>query len=158
MEKLISILEYFHTNYPIMAALTLAASGGAIIDITRHAIRSLREHTGDFSGKWKGSLYDETGSNIVKVDRYKIKQRGNVLLGKIVRISPLEQCHRKWSFIGRIVGNDFIAIFWSNDRGVFSYGCWLMQLKSDFMFSGYYLRPAFEKLPIVPIKIDLQKE
>lgn len=112
--------------------------GAVLVFLVQKAYQYLTEIRAPYTGIWYDSIYDEQG-NVIKKDMLNIRQRGDILTGKITRISPIEQQHRKWLFSGRLRGNHFFAVFWSISHDVQSYGSWYLTQIDDDHFTGYYL-------------------
>jgi len=132
--------------------------GAAFVFLAQFLYRFINERYAPFTGLWENHIYNEKGE-IIKRDLIKVKQRGEILHGVISRFEPEDQIHRQWKMIGRIRGQDFFAIFWSIDPGVYSYGSWYVRQRGDYHFEGYYLKfvEEEEKYGIKPIRLDFNK-
>ena len=109
-----------------------------------------------YSGKWRDEIYDEKG-NIIKRDIFYLKhhKRNNRINGKISRIAPVEQIHRKWKCTGVLNGEHLILTFWS-ESAIKSDGCIYAVLKDDYIYEGLYLK--FDNNNIEKIKIRMIKD
>ena len=109
------------------------------------------------TGLWEDRIYDEKG-NVVKSDIVELEQSGTEVTGTITRKVPDEQDHRRWSLSGRILDGVFLAIFWSDDPGTASYGCWYLEPTNDSLLTGHYIKmEGSSEMLLKPIRIDLQR-
>lgn len=122
----------------IIGALSSIA-GALLVLAVQYAARRIQEHRSPFTGEWEDYIFDENGK-VVKKDRISMRQRDDTVNGKIARIEPSSQNHRRWKFIGKIFGPNVFAIFWPVDKSIPSYGCWYVHQKDDFTFEGFYLK------------------
>ena len=107
------------------------------------------------TGKWENRIYDPEGE-IIKSDIVILRQVGEEIAGSIRREFPAHQAHRKWEIAGKLIGKDFIAIFWSDNPEITSHGCWHLRKESDTLFSGYYMKTdAGDLLTSQPVRLDL---
>ncbi|UCG38010.1 MAG: hypothetical protein JSV00_07350 [bacterium] len=110
---------------------------------------------GYLDGLWEDRIYDERG-DIVKRDVITLTQEGEEITGQIQRIYPQDQARRRWNLMGKLLGNDFMAIFWSDLPDIRSHGCWHLRLTSESLFSGYYLKTDEEDISSTrPVRLDL---
>jgi hypothetical protein len=110
------------------------------------------------TGTWNGRIYD-AGSKIVKSDVITLRQVGQEIAGNIRRESPTEQAHRRWEIAGKVIGEDFIAIFWSDNPEITSHGCWHVRRENDSLFSGYYMKTDAGDFPSAnPVRLDLVRK
>ncbi|MDF1535144.1 MAG: hypothetical protein P1S46_01410 [bacterium] len=94
--------------------------------------------------------------NIIKSDIVVLEQNGAEVTGTIRRKVPGEQGHRRWSLSGKVLDRTFLAIFWSDNPGIASHGCWYLEPTNDSLLTGYYLKmEGAGKKPVAPIRIDL---
>jgi hypothetical protein len=85
--------------------------------------------------------------------------RGLEIAGNIRREYPAEQAHRKWEIAGKLIGKDFIAIFWSDNPEITSHGCWHLRRENDSQYSGYYMKTdAGDMLSATPVRLDMVKK
>jgi hypothetical protein len=109
------------------------------------------------TGTWEDRIYDETG-DVVKSDIVELEQSGTEVTGTIRRKVPGDQDSRRWSLSGRILDGVFLAIFWSDNPGAASYGCWYLEPTNDSLLTGYYIKmEGSSERPPKPIRIDLQR-
>jgi hypothetical protein len=107
------------------------------------------------AGSWEERIYDSRG-NVIKRDIITLNQEGDQITGDIQRIAPGEQSQRRWKLAGKVIGRDFLAIFWSENPDVVSHGCWHLQYTSDSLFTGYYLKAGKGDLSAASaVRIDL---
>ncbi len=110
------------------------------------------------TGTWEDRIYDPEGE-VIKSDIITLRQVGEEIAGNIRREFPTEQAHRKWEISGKVVGKDFIAIFWSDNPEITSHGCWHLRRQNDSLFSGYYMKTdAGDLLSATPVRLDLVKK
>jgi hypothetical protein len=110
------------------------------------------------TGTWVNRIYDPDGE-VVKSDVITLRQVGEEIAGNIHREFPAEQTHRKWEISGKLVGKDFIAIFWSDNPEITSHGCWHLRRDSDSRFTGYYMKTdAGDLLTANPVRMELTKK
>jgi hypothetical protein len=112
--------------------------GGIAMLALQKAYRFFCERASPFTDKWIGTSYDENG-NLQTKDCLILRQRDENLHGKIERLIPDNQAHRKWHWKGKLRDKNLFAIFWSNSKNFPSYGTVFMRQKSDHEFTGYYL-------------------
>ena len=91
------------------------------------------------TGTWTDRIYDPDG-DVVKSDVITLRQVGQEIAGNIRREYPADQTHRRWEISGKIIGKDFIAIFWSNNPEIISHGCWSLRRETDSLYCGYYMK------------------
>jgi len=107
------------------------------------------------TGVWEDRIYDGKG-DVVKIDIVELEQNGTEVTGTIRRKVPGEQEHRRWTISGKVFDNTFIAIFWSDNPGITSHGCWNLEHTSDTQLTGYYLKiDRDSSKTVAPIRIDL---
>lgn len=110
------------------------------------------------TGTWEGRIYDPEGE-VIKSDVITLRQVGQEIAGNIRREYPAEQTHRRWEIAGKLIGKDFIAIFWSDNREIISHGCWHVRRESDSLYTGYYLKTDAGDMPGAdPVRLDLVKK
>ncbi|MGD8352569.1 MAG: hypothetical protein PVJ01_00265 [Pseudomonadota bacterium] len=110
------------------------------------------------TGTWEDRIYDPEGE-VIKSDIITLRQVGEEIAGTIRREYPAEQAHRKWEISGKVVGKDFIAIFWSENPEITSHGCWHLHRENDSLFTGYYMKTdAGDLLSAKPVRLDLAKK
>ena len=110
------------------------------------------------TGTWEDRIYDPEGE-VIKSDIITLRQVGEEIAGNIRREFPTEQAHRKWEISGKVVGKDFIAIFWSDNPEITSHGCWHLRRQNDSLFSGYYMKTDAGDLPSAkPVRLDLVRK
>ena len=107
------------------------------------------------TGTWEDRIYDPEGE-VVKSDIITLRQVGEEIAGSIRREYPVEQAHRRWEISGKVLGKDFIAIFWSENPEITSHGCWHLRRRSESLFTGYYLKTdAGDLVSQTPVRLDL---
>ncbi len=110
------------------------------------------------TGTWEDRIYDPEGE-VVKSDIITIRQVGEEIAGNIRREHPPEQAHRKWEISGKVIGKDFIAIFWSDNPEITSHGCWHLRREHEDLYSGYYMKTdAGDLLSSKPVRLDLVRK
>jgi len=110
------------------------------------------------TGTWVNRIYDP-GGEIIKADVITLRQVGEEIAGNIRREFPAEQTHRKWEIAGKLIGKDFIAIFWSDNPEITSHGCWHLRGDTDSQFTGYYMKTdAGDLLSAIPVRMDLARK
>lgn len=110
------------------------------------------------TGTWENRIYDPEGE-VVKSDIVTIRQVGEEIAGNIRREHPPEQAHRKWELSGKVIGKDFIAIFWSDNPEITSHGCWHLRQQNDSLYSGYYFKTdTADLLSAKPVRMDLERK
>jgi hypothetical protein len=119
--------------YSLMGALVLLA--------IQESIKFLKERNGSLTGIWIQEIpkkYDQEA----KTDLVTCRNVGKKLKGKIERISPPEQSHKKWRFEGQIVDSIIFLTFWTTDkkRNAGSYGTIHMLKKDDNKCLGSYVK------------------
>lgn len=136
---------------PVLLSVGSSLLGGGLLWAIQGATRSLRERSGEYSGTWIDQILDDDG-RVVKSDEIKMKQRGKEIFGKIHRIVPENQNHRHYKFRGYVRGESILAIFWSTDESIRSFGSWHVKHVRDYVYEGFYLSLAndrgIEKIPI----------
>ncbi len=107
------------------------------------------------TGTWEDRIYDLEGK-VIKSDVITLRQVGQEIAGNIRRENPAEQAHRRWEIAGKVLGEDFIAIFWSDNPEITSHGCWHLRRENDSLYSGYYMKTdAGDLLTANPVRFDL---
>ena len=91
------------------------------------------------TGTWEDRIYNPDGE-VVKSDVITLRQVGQEIAGNIRREYPAEQSHRRWEISGKVIGKDFIAVFWSDNPEITSHGCWSLRRETDSLYSGYYMK------------------
>jgi len=124
---------------PISIGIISSIIGGIVVICVQKLVKSIKEKSNPYTGKWENHIYDNNGT-VIKRDVIDVRQNGIEMNGTIKREFPPDQIHRRWEMTGRIVGKDFFAIFWSTDPTINSYGSWYVHYKNDFLFEGYYLK------------------
>jgi len=110
------------------------------------------------TGTWEDRIYDPEGA-VIKSDVITLRQVGEEIAGSIRREFPAEQAHRKWEIAGKLIGSDFIAIFWSRNPEVTSHGCWHLRRENEALYSGFYMKTdAGDLLSARPVRMDLVKK
>jgi hypothetical protein len=110
------------------------------------------------TGTWEDSIYDPDGE-VVKSDVITLRQVGQEIAGNIRREYPAGQSHRKWEISGKVIGKDFIAIFWSDNSEITSHGCWNLRRENESLFSGYYMKTdAGDFLSSNKVRMDLVRK
>ena len=110
------------------------------------------------TGTWTDRIYDPEGE-VIKSDVITLRQVGEEIAGNIRREYPVDQSYRKWEIAGKLVGEDFIAIFWSDNPEITSHGCWHLKRENDSLYIGYYLKMDAGDLPSAKtVRIDLVKK
>jgi hypothetical protein len=110
------------------------------------------------TGTWESRIYDPEGE-VIKSDVITLRQVGQEMARNIRRESPAEQAHRIWELAGKVIGKDFIAIFWSDDPEITSHGCWHVRRENDSLFSGYYMKTDAGDFPSAnPVRLDLVRK
>lgn len=110
------------------------------------------------TGTWVNRIYDPDGE-VVKADVITLRQVGQEITGNIRREFPAEQTHRRWELAGKLIGKDFIAIFWSDNSEITSHGCWHLGRENDSLFKGYYMKTdGGDLLSSVPVRMDLERK
>ena len=110
-----------------------------LINSIRGFVKKMKENKAPLSGIWEDEIYDRNGT-VIKRDLFYLKQNGDVITGTAKRFYPKEEVGRHYEVYGKIVGNDFIAVFWSTIPVAKSYGSWLISVQGDNFFKGHYLR------------------
>ncbi len=116
----------------------------------------IQEGRSGLTEKWKINIYN-TKEEIVKQDSVNMKHRGKDINGKIKRVMPDWQSHRKWEFIGKKHNDDIFIIFISDNENIPSSGCARVHLEKDFRYEGFYFK-IDERNKIIPVKIVIEKE
>ena len=101
--------------------------------------KRFKEVRSPYTGIWEDRIYDDN-NNVIKRDIFYLKQNGNEIIGTAKRIFPKDQNHRRYEVYGKLLGRDFVAIFWATDQSILSYGCWFITQRNDTTFVGSYLR------------------
>lgn len=107
----------------------------------------LSQRHGEIRGTWYGIL-DPFESDPKRVDKMRIRQRGQRVYGTIQRVRPPSR-RGKWRFSGYIHGNVVICVFWTTTpkEDPTSYGVITVHREptgSGGGYRGYYTRPDFE--------------
>lgn len=116
--------------------------GAVVIIVIERLWALIVENNSPFSGKWRASIFDETGS-LTKTDKWRIRQRGDILKGEIERIHPMptrKAPQKKWVFNGRLRGKDFFAIYYAKTQSNPSYGALHLRQVEEDKFEGFYLK------------------
>ena len=109
------------------------------------------------AGSWEDRIYDSRGK-IVKTDAVTLSEEGDQITGEIRRTTPENQAHRRWKLVGKVIDQDFLAFFWSENPGIVSHGCWNLRKTGESVLTGYYLKAGGEDLSAASaIRIDLVK-
>ena len=130
--------------------------GGLLVLLIQYIFKEIKETRSDFTGNWENNILDEK-QNVIKVDELRVQQNNDRLYGSIQRVEPSSQAYRKWFFEGRMIGNNFIAIFWPKDKTVISYGSWYVHQVGDSKFEGFYLKLNEKDGKIDKIPLELTK-
>jgi hypothetical protein len=110
------------------------------------------------TGTWEDRIYDSEGE-VIKSDVITLRQVGQEIAGNIRREYPAEQGHRRWEIAGKLIGEDFIAIFWSENPEIISHGCWQLRRENESLYTGYYLKTdAGDLLSADPVRFDLVRK
>jgi hypothetical protein len=103
---------------------------------------------GEIGGQWFGVLL-ETGDVTERIDTYRIRQRGQRLVGHIKRLRPSDR-KGKWRLVGYVHGNVVVCLFHTKTPGndPSSYGVICVHRVPGYgeegVYRGYYTRPEFE--------------
>ncbi len=103
---------------------------------------------GEMGGKWFGLLL-EIGDAPERIDAYRVRQRGQRLVGHIERMRPSGR-KGKWRMVGYVHGNVVVCLFYTKTPGndPSSYGVICLHrvpgYGDDGVYRGYYTRPEFE--------------
>lgn len=132
------------TVLPDLTPIAYGVTGGLLVLTLKTFIQWSFENWSRWTGDWYDCIYDDDG-NLLKRDVLRLRNFPSTssVSGSIRGEFPYEKrAHRKWKLKGRIIGNDFIAHFWSAQKGVHSYGAWLLHQHgdADYMFRGKYLK------------------
>jgi hypothetical protein len=104
---------------------------------------------GEVHGKWYGIL-PAVGDTPERIDTYRVRQRGQTLVGNIKRIRPSDR-EGQWKLVGYVHGPVIVCVFYTKTPGVdpTSYGVIcahrVPNLGEEGVYRGYYTRPEFEK-------------
>lgn len=110
------------------------------------------------TGTWEGKIYDPEGA-VIKSDVITLRQVGEEIAGNIRREYPAEQAHRRWEIAGKVIGKDFISIFWSDNPETTSHGCWHLRRENDSLFTGYYMKTdTGDLLTANPVRLNLVRK
>jgi hypothetical protein len=131
-------VEILAKENTIIFGILSSIIGGFILLVFQGYFTHLISLTNPFSGVWHNEILDDKG-NVIKRDVIIMKHRRNEIFGKIRREYPADQKHRRYHFRGHVRGESMLAIFWSDDLGVNSYGSWHVEHTRDFLYEGYYL-------------------
>lgn len=123
---------------PILLGTITSILGGVLVLAVQYLWRWQEENKSQLTGEWENRILDGNG-DAIKIDKMDVRQRGSYLNGAIRRIQPEESDYRKWLFKGYKRGESIIAIFWSEDETVKSYGAWHVRHVADGVYEGYYL-------------------
>jgi hypothetical protein len=157
IQTLLTWFELILAKYPLSVGAVVAIFGGFLFELLKMVYWTISEKNDSWSGTWDLFIYDACGKP-EKHDQWDLRQRGKTIVGNIKRLEPATQNHRRYRCIGRVIGSDFIGVFWAKSQSVASYGCWFMSLTStDFLLSGYYMRPNIAGKDVGPIKMTLEK-
>lgn len=75
----------------------------------------------------------------------------------MIRETPFEQRHRRWTFEGKMCGTMLVACVVSQETvNSICSGCF--KLVDDYFFSGFYLKWDDVKGKIIQVKIEMKKE
>lgn len=110
------------------------------------------------TGVWENRIFGDRGK-FTKKDNVELSQQGDLVTGRISRSLPPDQAHRRWKLVGKLVGNSFVAAFWSDNPDIVSFGAWFLERTGDAFLSGHYLK--LDRLtpgPLVPVKIEMVKK
>jgi hypothetical protein len=108
----------------------------------------LAQRRGEIRGDWFGIL-PEVGNAPERIDEYRIRQRGQRLMGEIHRIRP-DGRKGKWKISGYMHGSVVVCVFHTTTPGndPSSYGVICVHrvpgLGEESLYRGYYTRPEFE--------------
>ena len=110
------------------------------------------------TGVWEDRIFGDSGE-VSKRDAVDLSQQGDLVTGRIRRIFPGDQSHRRWKLVGKLVGNTFAAVFWSDNPDRASFGAWLLERSTDDFLSGHYMKlDRATRDVIVPVKIEMVKK
>ncbi len=147
-----------------LTPISYAIIGGLLVQLLRWCFENWSWSR--WTGSWYDCIYDDNG----KLDKRDIFCLRNfpgtsTVYAKIRGELPFEtRGHREWRLKGKMVGLDFIAHFWSVEKGVRSYGAWLVHQEEDYLFRGQYLKwddknkPALHSVKLMVIRCDKWKE
>lgn len=139
-EDIITLLTSHNFIYgTIVGGIIASALANIFGAIVKELITKYKVGKSSLTGIWTDEILGDNGETIKK-DIVELKHYGDVIKGKIKRTVPEEEKHRVWNLYGRMIGNNLIAIYWPKEIGIPSFGCFFIQLKSDYKFEGYYLK------------------
>jgi hypothetical protein len=146
--------------------LAYAVTGGVLVLILKVILQWFFENWSRWAGSWYDCIYDDEGK-LEKRDVFRLRNfpGASTIRAGIRGDFPYEiRGHRRWKLMGKIVGHDFIAHFWSVQKGVSSYGVWFVHQEEDYLFRGQYLKwddrskPALRSVKLMVIRCDQWKE
>ena len=108
----------------------------------------LAQRRGEIRGHWFGIL-PQVGDAPERIDKYRLRQRGQRLSGDIQRVRPNGR-KGKWKISGYMHGSVVVCVFHTKTPGndPSSYGVICVHrvpgLGEEGLYRGYYTRPEFE--------------
>ena len=139
--------------HPLWFGLLCNVLGGLIVAPIPYLTSQIRESRGEFTGNWMDEILDDDG-HVIKRDEIVMKQRGREIRGTIHRVFPPDQEYRRYRFRGFVRGESIIAIFWSTQESVRSFGSWHVQHTGDFIYDGFYLSLSGRVIEKIPIRVS----
>lgn len=123
---------------PWIVGIGSSLLGAVAVLVLKYVIQKILEFRGEYSGTWKDQIFDQD-DQVIKRDKWFIRQRGDEIEGVIQRFFPEEQTHRRWDMSGKINGKEFIGMFWTINKSFTSRGCFYLYQEDDDLFRGHYL-------------------
>ncbi len=122
--------------------------GGIALLAIAWLISKFAEFRNQGSGNWDAAVFDNEG-RIVKRDIILLRQKGEVVHGRLRRVEPKNERHRRWHCYGRVLGRIFFGIFWPIDKSVYSQGAYYLRRygPGENCWAGYYYRHKDDNNP-----------
>lgn len=123
----------------ILAILSISIT--LIVALLPPIYKFWKKQNSPYTGIWEDEIYvNNVNNDVVKKDIFYLKQKGNKITGTAKRIYPEDQNERRYEIQGRLLGKDFVALFWATNQTALSYGCWFITQIDDITFEGHYLK------------------
>lgn len=118
---------------------------GTIVGVfLKEFLEFIKSKNSEFSGEWTQLIY-VNDTETIKKDKVKVIHYGNRIKGKIQRLDPSTENHKKWKFEGYFLDDLFFGTFQTTDRrrNPGSYGVLLLRktiLESKVTLEGSYVK------------------
>ena len=129
-----------------------------MVPLSAYIYKFWKERKSPYTGIWEDEIY--VNNCVIKKDIFYLKQKGNIITGTAKRTYPEDQKQRRYEIQGRLLGKDFVALFWATNQTALSYGCWFITQTNDTTFEGHYLKFAQKgnrRTPITRAKLIRSK-